>query len=945
MRHLLEQHEERGPGSSKEGGSSFAGTQSAGRRDWHSLPFADLLQQCDSILSSFARHQQPLQQICEETLRDDPLLCVLRKSNPQPSRDEIRKKRSASSKDLSRPSADLVCQLVDGAQCHEPLLLPLVDGFLSAHPVGSLRRHRRSYQVICHLLIFLLPEVGNELFKGFVFAYANPVTMQLLLEFVFDEEALRQRVLPRWLQLYEQEYIENHVLPQLRKRALQVEVLLLHLRKEADCCLLSAASKALPAASAAKSGTGGVKKSGETAANKGVPQFAARKSDEGDRAPEPKPPQRRHTAAVSSPARETARAGASSLLQFGRRRSTAAAAACRPARAPAPVGSAGAAEPQPEAWNRGPLDPSLEETASPAKTVSRMMVFASAAETETASATNSQNGAASLPAVAPAAAAAAAATAPAVSANNVMEPLLTRRETRRACLSPQLSPLALASAAAVPLPFELLTDKRPTKLAALQQAAEDAFLSIHTFCPRLRSRPSLLYFSKRPSRPVRHTVASLLRAERLLLLQVERGRDGKRERGGDKERESETRRETHTNASLARLPCAASFFPLFRTRALRAVAEQRSRGAAAARSQRLKEAQWLAAGRSNEKQRLMLQQERQGTTSREARRRVNLALQQLLLSKRLKAERLKREREGIRREASRASQEIHLKRRVAASRLRGLVTASSVVARMRRAAAVSVSKDATCSGPLQQLSLDSKCLLEVRLRAELLKRKAAEILQCKRDSLLRAKAARAEALAEKAARVSNLLTTKQMEAEAQRQKRETKLSKLKETTIQRADAAALRAAALLLEKKQRQWESRAALKQEELKRQISQEYLQSTRQATQQTVRQQLMRGLERAALSRHLMRVAQQVRLEQGTGPSARLSTVSFAADVASMHRCMLLPPLLPLLTSSRAPEEMQLAIAGLAYTLWRPVHALACFCRRTASLSAVRRRPKTPF
>ncbi|KAL8453041.1 hypothetical protein Emed_001097 [Eimeria media] len=905
MRLVLQQHGERAAGSSREGGSSSAGTQSPRKRDRQSLPFAELLQQADSILSSFARHQQPLQQICEETLGD-----------------------------ISKPSADLVCQLVDGAQCHESLLIPLVDAFLSAHPVGSLRRHRRAYQVICYMLVFLLPEIGNEMFKGFVcmkgavgiepptsgsagahlsqhLAYANPVTMQLLLEFVFDEEALRKRVFPRWLELYESDYVEARLLPLLRERARQVEGLLQHLRKEADCSLLSAASK--PTASALKAGLEGLKDKRETASNRGGPQPAGRKGDEGDRAPELKPPQRRHTAAVFSPARETtAKAGAPSVPQVGRRSTAACAAACRPERASAPAGSAGAAQTQPEAQDRDRLDPPLEETPPAAETVavdrtktSRTVAFSPAAATETVSATECQD-AKGLPsvaaapaaaaAVAPAAAAvaaapaadtdtAAAATAAAAESANEASVIHTERsavsaeETGKKIEvkgeAPERADASLERKrqTTVPHPFELSTDKRPTKLAALLQAAEDTFLSLHTFCPRLRPRRSPKLSSKTPSTPVRHTVSSLLRAEKLLLQQEERRPSQEETEAGEedsKELEAEEARRR-----VLRLKVQAE---TARRKALEAAAEQRSRKAAAARSQRQKEIQWLEACRSSEKQRLLLQQERQGTTSREARRRATLALQQdsippasrmraaaaaaLVVSKRVKAERLKRDREKMRRAASRASQEGLLKRRVAASHLRGLVAASSVVARMRRAAAVSVSKDFTCSGPLQQLSLDSKCLLEVRLRAELLKRRKRSLksLKLKETTLQRADAAALRA----AARVRSSSLRRDIgtaaAAPAVAGADVAPAAAARDVAAEAGVAAAADSvAAALLEKKQRQWESRAALKQEEIERQISQEYFQSTRQATQQTVRQQLMRGLERAALSRQLMRVAQQ--------------------------------------------------------------------------------------
>lgn len=63
--------------------------------------------------------------------------------------------------------SDLVAHLVEGAERHEPLLLPLVDCFLSANPVGALRRHRRVYQLISFLVIFSLHELGVEVLRNF----------------------------------------------------------------------------------------------------------------------------------------------------------------------------------------------------------------------------------------------------------------------------------------------------------------------------------------------------------------------------------------------------------------------------------------------------------------------------------------------------------------------------------------------------------------------------------------------------------------------------------------------------------------------------------------------------------------------------------------------------------------------------------------------------------
>lgn len=67
---------------------------------------------------------------------------------------------------------------------------------------------------------------------------------------------------------------------------------------------------------------------------------------------------------------------------------------------------------------------------------------------------------------------------------------------------------------------------------------------------------------------------------------------------------------------------------------------------------------------------------------------------------------------------------------MAAAQQRELVRASAVIARMAREAEVMMMKDQTTSGPLQDLSLDAKSLLEVRIRAEILK--VREALQARR---------------------------------------------------------------------------------------------------------------------------------------------------------------------------------------------------------------------
>ncbi|KAL8424912.1 hypothetical protein Efla_002862 [Eimeria flavescens] len=145
--------------------------------------------------------------------------------------------------------------------------------------------------------------------------------------------------------------------------------------------------------------------------------------------------------------------------------------------------------------------------------------------------------------------------------------------------------------------------------------------------------------------------------------------------------------------------------------------------------------------------------------------------------------------------SSAASLESALRRRMNVSQQREGEEASLLLARMRLAAALKLKTDPTSSGSLQQLSLDSKTPLEVRLRAALLKRKAEETLQQKRASILRAKEERIEALAAKAKRVSDLLTWKKEEAESKRQRKTFIINKRNEALREEADAAAIRAAA------------------------------------------------------------------------------------------------------------------------------------------------------
>ncbi|CDI74914.1 hypothetical protein EPH_0003860 [Eimeria praecox] len=79
--------------------------------------------------------------------------------------------------------------------------------------------------------IFALPETGGDVFQRLLLAATNPSTALSLLEFLFDEDCLRRRLLPKWQQVYAAEYLEETIFLKIRRAHDTLSPLLRNLRR------------------------------------------------------------------------------------------------------------------------------------------------------------------------------------------------------------------------------------------------------------------------------------------------------------------------------------------------------------------------------------------------------------------------------------------------------------------------------------------------------------------------------------------------------------------------------------------------------------------------------------------------------------------------------------------------------------------------------------------
>ncbi|OEH73624.1 hypothetical protein cyc_08140 [Cyclospora cayetanensis] len=408
-------------------------------------------------------------------------------------------------------------------------------------------------------------------------------------------------------------------------------------------------------------------------------------------------------------------------------------------------------------------------------------------------------------------------------------------------------------------PFRLRTATRPSKLGVLLREEEERFRAVHIFKPQLSTSARA---RRRPHAAVRHTVTSLLRAERLLLLKD--ARQGTQQRASPFEqtdaRTLNLLRHTQLCAEAEERKCRVAARrvrdQLSRTQSLRAANESKQRLAVEARLQRQRQ---LQSGQQcvqipDSKQSLVSAGERSGVRD-SLRAKPRLAMLKLLGRKRLRAEQIKCETYQIRKDLAKLSLESAVKRRVATARLRRLQQASVALAEMKRAAAVRAKKDITSTGTYGPLFLGSMSLLETRIRSQVMKRRAFEAVEHRRAEILDARKRRCEALANKAARIAAARSLLRKAAEDNRRMRFEKLKCAQQARLSASGKAALLASAWDAAERvhQRAKEQRAAFiagkrvaKTERLR--IQDEEYQALQETARMALGEELRRRKEKAA-------------------------------------------------------------------------------------------------
>ncbi|CDJ29067.1 uncharacterized protein EMH_0002870 [Eimeria mitis] len=129
--------------------------------------------------------------------------------------------------------------VADRTVCEQHLLLPLVDEFVLQQRAGCSTSSSRNKEdklrlaVLLYVAIFLLPEIGPECFQRFLLASISPSTALSLLEFLSAGDCLRERILPKWQSVYASEYLEETILRNINNATQALAPLLQALRKHA----------------------------------------------------------------------------------------------------------------------------------------------------------------------------------------------------------------------------------------------------------------------------------------------------------------------------------------------------------------------------------------------------------------------------------------------------------------------------------------------------------------------------------------------------------------------------------------------------------------------------------------------------------------------------------------------------------------------------------------
>ncbi|KEP65360.1 UNVERIFIED_CONTAM: hypothetical protein HHA_286100 [Hammondia hammondi] len=129
-----------------------------------------------------------------------------------------------------------------GVLANAPFLRPAVTALVQQRTTGTQKNEQGLYMVIMYLLVFKIDEIGYQTFASLVRS-CPALPMYLLLEFLFNEEALTSAARSVWLRHYDAAYVDQVLVPQTQKHAEPLSDLVESLRNLSMAAAAASANK------------------------------------------------------------------------------------------------------------------------------------------------------------------------------------------------------------------------------------------------------------------------------------------------------------------------------------------------------------------------------------------------------------------------------------------------------------------------------------------------------------------------------------------------------------------------------------------------------------------------------------------------------------------------------------------------------------------------------
>ena len=145
-------------------------------------------------------------------------LTKYRKTRPTPLADEFILSHVRSGGLEHSADVGFVRQVFTGCLRYAKLASVLLDAFYHVHSSESQRSASPLYEVFAYLILLRSDEVGPDLLAGFV-ASQEPITMLYFLDFLLDEDTVRQWVFDGWCELYDVAFVESQFMASIQAAA------------------------------------------------------------------------------------------------------------------------------------------------------------------------------------------------------------------------------------------------------------------------------------------------------------------------------------------------------------------------------------------------------------------------------------------------------------------------------------------------------------------------------------------------------------------------------------------------------------------------------------------------------------------------------------------------------------------------------------------------------